>query len=62
MNSTLTSPVSVEVWYVPTYIERSFSMRFSCLEAPTPLVRSDISGQLTRFFTTNAVLRAVKED
>ena len=35
-------------------------MRLSCLEAPTPSDRGDISGQSTRFFTTNAALRAVK--
>ena len=28
---------------------------------PTPLDRDDISGQSTRFFTTNTALRAVKE-
>ena len=36
-------------------------MRLSCLEAPTPPDRGDISGQSTRFSTTNTALRAVKE-
>ena len=36
-------------------------MRSSCLEAPTPLDRGGISGQSTRFSTTNSALRAVKE-
>ena len=31
------------------------------LEAPTPPDRGDITGQLTRFFTTYTALRAVKE-
>ena len=36
-------------------------MRLSCLEAPTPPDQGDISGQSTRFSTTNTALRAVKE-
>ena len=36
-------------------------MRLSCLEAPTPPDRGDISGQSTRFSTTSKALRAVKE-
>ena len=36
-------------------------MRLSCLEAPTPLDRDDISGRSTRFSTTYTTLRAVKE-
>ena len=36
-------------------------MRSSCLEAPTPPDRGDISGQSTGFSTTNTALRAVKE-
>ena len=58
MNRTLTSPNSVV--RVPSYNERSFPLRLSCLEAPTPPDRGDISGDLTDFFTTNTALRAVK--
>jgi hypothetical protein len=36
-------------------------LRLSCLEAPTPPDRGDISGQSTRFSTTSKALRAVKE-
>ena len=41
--------------------ERSSPLRLSCLETPTPPDRGDISGQSTRFSTTNTALRAVKE-
>ena len=36
-------------------------MRLSCLEARTPSVRGDFSGQSTRFSPTNTDLREVKE-
>ena len=45
----------------PLFNERSFPLRLSCLEAPTPPDRGDISGQLTRFSATNMALCAVKE-
>ena len=45
---------------VPSHNKHSSSLRLSCLEAPTPPDRGDISGQSTRFFTTNTALRAVK--
>ena len=49
------------MWQVPSHNERSSPLRFSCLEAPTPPDQGDISGQSTRFSTTNTALRAVKE-
>ena len=58
MNRTLTSPGSL---VNPSYIERSSSLRLSCLEVPTPPDRGDILGQSTDFSTTNTALRAVKE-
>ena len=58
MNSTATSPGNVTR---PQLQRPQFSIAFICQEAPTPLVRVDISGQLTRFSTTNAALRAAKE-
>jgi hypothetical protein len=36
-------------------------LRLSYLEAPTPPDQGDISGQSTRFSTTNTALRAVKD-
>ena len=36
-------------------------MRLSCLEAPPPPDRGDVSGLSTRFSTTNKALRSVKE-
>ena len=41
--------------------ERSSPSHLSCPEAPTPPDQGDISGQSTRFSTTNTALRAVKE-
>ena len=58
MNCALTSPDN-EV--SPSDNEYSFSLRLSCLEAPTPPDRGNISGLLTRFSTTNTALREVKE-
>ena len=49
------------MWQIPSHSERSSSLRLSCLEAPTPRDQGDISGQSTRFSTTNTALRAVKE-
>ena len=58
MNRTLTSRDSV---VIPSHNDRSSPLRLSCLEAPTPPDRGDISGQSTSFYTTNTALRAVKE-
>ena len=58
MNRTLASPDSV---VSPKSQRAQFSIAFICLEAPTPPDRGDISGQSTRFSTTNTALRAVKE-
>ena len=58
MNRTLTSP---DIVVSPSHNERSSPLRLSCLEAPTLPDRGDISGQSTRFSTTNMALRAVKE-
>jgi hypothetical protein len=49
------------VWYASSDNEHSFSLRLSCLEAPMPPDRGDISGLPTLFFTTNTALRLVKE-
>jgi hypothetical protein len=48
------------LWRVPCYNERSSSSRLTHLEAPTPLDRGGISGDLTDFSSTNVALRAVK--
>ena len=49
------------MWLVPSYNERSFPLRLSCLEAPTPPDRGCVSRDLTDFSTTNKALHAVKE-
>jgi hypothetical protein len=45
---------------VSRYNEQGSSLRLSHLEAPTPLDRGDISGDLTDFSLINGPLRAVK--
>ena len=58
MDRTLTSSDSV----ASAQLQRAqFSIAFTCLEAPTPPDRGDISGVLSDFSTTNTALRAVKE-
>ena len=54
MNRTLTS---LKVF---RYNERSSLSRLTHLEAPTPLHRGEISGDLTDFSSTYGALRAVK--
>ena len=59
MNRTLTSPSIV----ASPSLQRSFFialLRLAHLEAPTPLHRGEISGDLTDFSSTNGALRAVK--
>jgi len=58
MNSTATSPGNVAR---PQLQRAQFSIAFICQETQPRLVRGDISGQLTRFSTTNTALCAVKE-
>ena len=58
MNCTLTSPDSV---ISPQSQRAQFSIAFTLPETPTPPDRVGISGQSTRFSTTNTALRAVKE-
>jgi len=48
------------LWQVSRYNEQGYSLRLSHLEAPTPLDRGDISGDLTDFSSINGPLRAVK--
>jgi hypothetical protein len=48
------------LWQVRSYNEQGSSSRLSHLEAPTPLDRGDISGDLTDFSSINGPLRAVK--
>jgi hypothetical protein len=48
------------LWQVSRYNEQGSSLRLSHLEAPTPLDRGDISGDLTDFSSINGPLRAVK--
>ena len=57
MNGTLTSPDIVASSYRN---EQDSSSRLCHLEAPTPLDRGDISGDLTDFSSINGHLRAVK--
>ena len=57
MNRTLTSP---DIVASSQSHEHGSSSRLSHLEAPTPLDRGDISGDLTDFFSMNGPLRAVK--
>ena len=57
MNRTLTSP---DVVKGRSCNEQGYSSRLSYLEAPTPLDRGDISGDLTFFPSINGPLRAVK--
>jgi|AntAceMinimDraft_5_1070358.scaffolds.fasta_scaffold19461_3 hypothetical protein len=56
MNRTLTSLDNVAV---PRYNERSSSSRLTHLDAPTPLDRGGISGDLTEFSSAYTALRAV---
>jgi hypothetical protein len=48
------------LWQVRSHNEHGYSSRLSHLEAPTPLDRGDISGDLTDFSSINGPLRAVK--
>ena len=48
------------VWQVPRYNQRSSPSRLSHLEEPTQLNGGGISGDLTRLFSTNGALCAVK--
>jgi hypothetical protein len=47
------------LWQVRIYNEQAYLSRLSHLEAPTPLDRGDISGDLTDFSSINGLLRAV---
>jgi hypothetical protein len=47
------------MWQVPRYNEHSSSSRLTHLDAPTPLNRGDISGDLTDFSSAFTALRAV---
>jgi hypothetical protein len=47
-------------WKFSLYNEHVYSLSFSHLEAPTPLDRGDISGDLTDFSSINGPLCAVK--
>ena len=58
MNRTLTSP---DIVVSRSHNERSSPLRLSCMEAPTLPDRGDISGQSTRFSTTNTALLEVKD-
>jgi hypothetical protein len=58
MNLPLTSP---DIVANPQLLRtRRFFITFSHLETPSPLGRSDISGDLTVFFSINGPLRAVE--
>ena len=46
---------------VPSHNKSSSPLHLSCLETPTPPDRGGISGQSTRFSTTNTALQAAKE-
>jgi len=59
MNRTLTSPDIVASLSL-LYNEQGSSSRLSPLEAPTPLDRGDIFGDLADFSSINGPLRAVK--
>jgi hypothetical protein len=48
------------LWQVRGCKEQGYFSRLSHLEAPTPLNRGDISGDLTDFSSINGPLRAVK--
>jgi hypothetical protein len=48
------------LWQVRSYNEQGYTLRLSHLEAPTPLDRADISGDLTIFSSINRPLRANK--
>jgi hypothetical protein len=47
------------MWQVPRYNEHSSSSRLTHLDAPTPLDRGGISGDLTDFSSAYTALRAV---
>jgi hypothetical protein len=57
MNRTLTSP---DIEASRSCNEQGYSSRLSHLEAPTPLDRGDVSGDLSDFSSMNGPLRAVK--
>jgi hypothetical protein len=48
------------LWQVRSCKEQGYSSRISHLEAPTPLDRGDISGDLTDFSSINGPFHAVK--
>jgi hypothetical protein len=48
------------LWQVRSCNEQGSSLRLTHLEAPTPLDRGNISGDLTDFSSINGPLRAVK--
>jgi hypothetical protein len=48
------------LWQVRSCKEQGYSSRLSHLEAPTPLDRGDISGDLSDFSSINGPLHAVK--
>jgi hypothetical protein len=49
------------LWQVRSYNGQGYLSRLSQLEAPTPLDRGDVSGDLTDFSSINGPLHAVKE-